>query len=425
MRGAMFAIPDGAACRSCGGADLTPVLDLGRHPLSDRLRSEAQLAEPTPRYPLQVVFCGACGLLQILETVDPAVVFGDDYPYFSSVSDALVAHARENVARRIADLDLGPDSLAVELASNDGYLLQHYRDRGVPVLGIDPVPGPVAAAVARGIPTRREFFTLELAGKLRAEGVAADVIHANNVLAHVADTNGFTAGIALLLKPGGEAVIEVPYVRDLIAKRAFDTIYHEHLCYFSVTALDALFRRHGLHLNEVERLAVHGGSLRLRVGREDRRGDSVRGMLAAEKADGLDRPGHYLGFARAVAALRDDLLRLLGGLKDEGRRLAAYGAAAKGSTLLEYCGIGPELLDFVVDLNPHKQGLWMPGRDLPVLPPAALLERRPDDVLLLTWNFADEILAQQRDYLAAGGRFVVPVPEPRIVAHGSGDGHGG
>jgi len=403
------------ACRSCGAAGLEPVLDLGRTPLADRLVTQAGLAGPEPRYPLAVAFCPACGLVQIRETVPPEVLFCEDYPYFSSFSDALLRHSRANALELIAERGLGPTSLAVELASNDGYLLKNYVEQGIPVLGIDPAEGPAREAEKIGVTTLQTFFTAALARQLADEGRRADVIHANNVLAHVADTNGFVAGIASLLKEEGVAVIEVPYVRDLIEHVEFDTIYHEHLCYFSVTALDHLFRRHGLYLNRVRRLAIHGGSLRLYVARRERVGESVRSLLAEERAAGVDRLDFYRDFATRVTGVKRGLLELLRGLKAQGKTLAAYGAAAKGATLINYIGIGPDLIDFVVDRNTFKQGRYMPGQHIPIYGPDHLLEARPDYVLLLAWNFAEEIRAQQAAYEAAGGRFIVPVPEPRVL----------
>ena len=404
-----------SACRSCGATHLEPVLDLGLTPLADRLVTQEGLATPEPRYSLVVAFCPACALVQITETVPPEVLFCEDYPYFSSFSDALLRHSRDNVLELITERGLGADSLAVELASNDGYLLKNYREQGIPVLGIDPAEGPAREAEKIGVTTLNTFFTRELARQLASEGRRADVIHANNVLAHVADTNGFVAGIAVLLKPEGVAVIEVPYVRDLIDHVEFDTIYHEHLCYFSVTALDHLFRRHGLYLNRVRRLAIHGGSLRLYVEPRERVEDSVRTLLAEERATGVDRGDFYRDFATQVAGVKTALLALLRDLKAQGKSIAAYGAAAKGATLINYIGIGPELIDFVVDRNTFKQGRYMPGQHLPIFGPERLSEARPDYVLLLAWNFAAEIRAQQADYEQAGGRFIVPVPEPRVL----------
>jgi SAM-dependent methyltransferase len=402
-------------CRSCGHPELTQVLDLGLSPLADRLVSPDRLAEPEPRFPLEVVFCPGCGLLQIRETVDPEILFCQDYPYYSSFSDELIRHSRANVLELIESRGLGAGSLVVEVASNDGYLLRHYGERGIPVLGIDPADGPAQAAEAVGVPTLNTFFTRELARQLAAEGRRADVIHANNVLAHVADTNGFVAGLAGLVKDDGVIVIEVPYVKDLIDHVEFDTIYHQHLCYFSVTALDALFRRHGLYLNGVRRLPIHGGSLRLYVEPRERIGDSVMELLRLERESGLDRLDYYLDFARRVERVKTELLALLRGLKGDGRRIAAYGAAAKGCTLINTVGIGTDLIDYVVDRNVHKHGRYMPGHHLPIHGTERLIEDRPDYCLLLAWNFAQEIAAQQAEYQRLGGRFIVPVPEPRIL----------
>jgi len=402
-------------CRSCGGASMSVFLDLGTTPLADRLLTEEQLKEPEPSFPLQVAFCEDCALVQILETVDPNLLFCDDYPYYSSFSDTLLEHSRENVEEILRRQTLTQDSLVVELASNDGYLLQYYQRAGIPVLGIDPAEGPANKAIEKGIPTEIDFFSTALAGQLRAAGKAADVVHANNVLAHVADTNGFVAGIAALLKEDGVAVIEHPYVRDLIEHNEFDTIYHEHLCYFSVLALDKLFRRHGLYLQDIRRLDIHGGSLRLYVGKRDRPSAEAIDLLESERALGMGGIDYYRSFAACVNKVCGDLRQMLQGLKAQGASIAAYGAAAKGSTLINVAGIGPELIDFVVDRNVHKQGRYMPGQHLPILAPEVLLERMPEYTLLLPWNFADEILAQQAEYRNRGGRFIVPIPEPRVV----------
>ena len=402
-------------CRSCGGKDLTVFLSLGDMPLSDGLLAAEDLERQEPRYPLDVAFCPDCALVQILETVPPERLFGADYPYFSSFTDALLEHSAANVAARIAEQRLDGHSLVVELASNDGYLLQYYRARGVPVLGIDPAPGPVAAARARGVETLQAFFGRDLALQLAAGGRRADVIHANNVLAHVADTNGFVSGIGTLLEEDGVAVIEVPYVRELIDHGEFDTIYHEHLCYFSVTALTRLFQRHGLSLNRVEPLEIHGGSLRLFVGKRERNDRSVTEYLQAERRAGVDEYEYYTGFSARVSRIRSDLLALLDGLKRGGARIAGYGAAAKGTILLNFAGIGREVLEFVADRNVHKQGRFVPVVRLPIVSPERILEAQPDYLLILPWNFKDEIMEQQAEYRRRGGRFIVPVPEPVIV----------
>jgi SAM-dependent methyltransferase len=405
-----------ATCRACGGDDLTVFLSLGDLPLSDGFVAEQHLGRDDLRYPLDVAFCGDCALVQILETVPPEVLFGDDYPYFSSFTDALLRHSEANVVARINDRNLSSRSLVVELASNDGYLLQYYKQRGIPVLGIDPAPGPVAAAHAKGIETELAFFGIDLARRLALkENRRADVIHANNVLAHVADTNGFVEGIATLLKDDGVAVIEAPYVRNLIDHGEFDTIYHEHLCYFSVTALDYLFRRHGLFLNHVEPLQIHGGSLRLFVEKREKRAQSVVRFLEEEQDLGIDKLAYYQHFSRRVNGIRDELRTLLGGLKKNGARIVGYGAAAKGTIMLNYVGIGPETLDFVADRNTHKQGRYVPGVRLPIVAPERILESQPDYVLILPWNFRDEIMEQQAEYRRRGGRFIVPVPHPEIL----------
>ncbi len=402
-------------CRACGSARLRRFLSLGDMPLSDGFLRPDQLDRPEPRFPLDVAFCEDCTLVQIEHTVAPEILFDAEYPYFSSVSETVVENARENVEARLAERPLGPSSLVVELASNDGYLLQFYRERGVPVLGIDPAPGPAAEARKRGVDTLVAFFGLELARRLAAEGRQADILHANNVLAHVADTGGFVRGIATLLKPDGVAVIEVPYVRDLVEKVAFDTIYHEHLCYFSVGSVAALFARHGLVLVRVERIPIHGGSLRLFAAKAGEPDASVRDLLAEERAVGLDRFDFYARFGERVEALRERLLALLARLKEEGARIVGYGAAAKGTILLNVCGIDGRFLDCVVDRNPHKQGRLVPGVRLPIRPPDVLASDPPDVLLILPWNITDEIARQQRAFREAGGRFLVPVPEPRIV----------
>lgn len=404
-----------AGCRSCRSRSLRPVLDLGITPLADRLLTQATLHDPEPVCPLTVVVCHECGLMQILETVAPEMLFGPDYPYFSSVSEGLSRHFEGTVAAARSRRRVDGSSLVIELASNDGYLLRHYVASGVPVLGIDPASGPVEVARRRGVSSINSFFDRRLADHLAASGRLADVVHGNNVLAHVADTNGFVSGMATILKDDGLAVIECPYVRDLIDTCEFDTIYHQHLCYVSLTAVDILFRRHGLFVIDVERVPIHGGSLRLFLAKHDEPGESVRRLLAEERSLELDKPVYFENFGKRVERLRMALRALVDDLRRDGRRIAGYGAAGKGCTLLAYTGIGAEHLECLVDRNGFKQGRYFPGNHLPIRHPDWLLESQPDFTLLLPWNFADEIIAQQAEYRRRGGRFIVPVPEPVIL----------
>jgi SAM-dependent methyltransferase len=384
-------------------------------PLSDGLLTPDQLVGLEKKYPLEVAFCSQCSLVQILETVPPEKLFCEDYPYYSSFSDALLDHSRKNALNLINRQNLNARSLVVELASNDGYLLKNFVENGIPVLGIDPAEGPARAAEKIGVPTLCTFFGKSLADQLRSEGRRADVIIANNVLAHVADTNGFVEGVRILLKDDGVAVIEVPYVRDLIDHCEFDTIYHEHLCYFSVTALDRLFRRHGLYLNDIERLAIHGGSLRLYLELRDDPGMAVRSLLAEEQRLGIDQYPYYENFSKKTRMIRQTMRELLAELKNGGCTIAAYGAAAKGTIMLNYIGVDASLIHFVVDRNVHKQGKYMPGVRIPISDPDRLMREMPEYVVILPWNFKDEILAQQTPYREKGGKFIIPIPTPAIV----------
>lgn len=406
------------ACRSCGHGGLSPVLSLGSTPLANRLPPAGEAPESEPRFPLELVFCPACSLLQITETVNPEILF-KDYVYFTSYSETMVAHAAVLAAAMIAKKGLGGQSLVVEAASNDGYLLQHYKGAGIPVLGIEPAANVARQAMEkRGVPTEVEYFCAEAADRLVARGIRADVFHAHNVLAHVGDLGGFVRGMKRILKDDGVAVIEVPYARSMVDQRQFDTIYHEHLCYFSLTALNSLLRRHGLVPRDASIVPIHGGSLRVVAGHGDPAepgGDAVRAMLAGENAVGLDQLDYYARFAKEVRGLGEVLAGLLANLKSGGCSIAAYGASAKGSTLLNYFGIGKETLDFVADRSEVKQGKLTPGTRIPIVHPEKLASSRPDYCLLLTWNLAGEILAQQATYRASGGRFIVPIPDVQVV----------
>ncbi len=409
------------ACRLCSSPDLRLILSLGDMPLANALLTAEQLKGPEATYPLDLAFCPRCALVQITETVPPEELFRE-YLYFSSFSETMLKHARHLTEHVAAARDLRSDSLVVEIASNDGYLLQSYHRRGIPVLGIEPAVNVARVAQeTHGIPTMCEFFGEELARDLKGRGKQADVIHAHNVLAHVADLHGFVRGMAVLLKDDGLAVIEVPYIKDLIDHCEFDTIYHEHLSYFSLTVLNRLFSECGLTVRGVERVPIHGGSLRLFVsagpGSRDAGipGSTVDALLAEEAAWGVDRLGFYQDFGQRVETLKGSLSRLLLRLKQDGKRLAGYGAAAKGTILLNYFRIGPDILDFVVDLSPYKQGRYVPGVHLPVYPTSELLKAMPDYLLVLAWNFAGEIFDQQAGYRERGGRLIVPVPEVNIM----------
>jgi SAM-dependent methyltransferase len=386
-------------------------------PLANAYLTREELARPEQKYPLNLAFCPSCSLVQITETVPPDLLFRQ-YPYFSSYSDTVVRNAEAIVTRLIASRNLNRNSLAGEIASNDGYLLQFYKRAGIPVLGIEPAANIARVAVNdRGIHTLCEFFGADLARKLRAQGACVDVLHGNNVLAHVSDLNGVVSGIRKILKDDGLAVIEVPYVKEMIDRCEFDTIYHEHLCYFSLTALDRLFHRHDLVIEDVEHLPIHGGSLRLFVvarHQSDHR-PGVAAALQEESAWGVDNVSSYRNFAQQVGHLKTSLLEVLGQVKAAGKRVAAYGAAAKGTVLLNYCGVGPETLECVVDRSPHKQGRYMPGVRVLIQPPERILETMPDYVLLLVWNIADEVLEQLSEYRRRGGKFIIPIPEVRVA----------
>jgi SAM-dependent methyltransferase len=403
------------ACRSCGSKDLYQFLDLGDQPLANALLTREQLERPETVYPLKVVLCRECTLVQITESVDPEILFRD-YIYFSSFSETMLAHAKEVADRLRAERHLGADDLVVEIASNDGYLLKNFVAAGVPVLGIEPARNIAAHAVKQGIPTVSEFFSTALARDLASKGKRADVMIANNVMAHVPDINDIVGGIEVLLADDGVFVMETPYVKDMVENLEFDTMYHEHYYCHSLTDLEHLCRRHGLAASDVQWIPIHGGTIQVSVTHAGREGDRprVRAMLADEARWAGDT-AYYADMGRKVDALKDEVLRLLRELRRAGKRVAGYGAAAKGATLINYMGIGPDLIEYVVDRSTYKQDKYLPGSHIPVHAPERLLEDRPDYLVLLAWNLAEEIVRQQDAYRRAGGKFIVPVPAVRVM----------
>jgi SAM-dependent methyltransferase len=411
--------PVPACCRLCGAGLEDTFVDLGESPLCETYIGPDQLNDREPRYPLHVWVCRACLLVQI-EAVVPARLIFDEYAYFSSYSESWVEHARQYCDAIVARLSLGPASRVVEVASNDGYLLQHFRRRGLQVLGVEPAANVAAAAIAKGIPTDVRYFGSEAALEIRDRQGPADLIVANNVLAHVPDLNDFIEGLARLLSPAGVITLEIPHLLRLIEQSQFDTIYHEHFSYFSLLTAERALRAHGLEVFDVDELATHGGSLRLyaRVA-NDTRGEASQRVIdlrATERGARLDQLEGHAGFAGKVERVARDLRAFLETARHEGRHVAGYGAPGKGNTLLNYCGIGPELLEYTVDRNPYKQGKFTPGMRIPIHAPDRLAETKPDYVLILPWNLKDEITRQMADIRVWGGRFVVPIPALQVLA---------
>lgn len=402
-------------CRGCQSPLRKPFLDLGRTPLANSYVVPGRAARDEVEFPLAVAFCGNCSLVQLTETVPPDQLFSQ-YLYFSSFSDSYLRHAREMADSLCGRFELDGSSFVVEIASNDGYLLQCFQSHGVPVLGIEPAVNIANQARDSGVPTLNRFFGGSLVLELVEHHGQADLIVGNNVFAHVPTTNDFLFSIYRCLKPDGWAVLEFPSLADLLANVEFDTIYHEHVFYFSLTAVEVLARRAGLALADVEHQAIHGGSLRVFLSKAPVEPSSaVKDLLRGEEEAGLLRSEVYEQFSERVQNVRAELRTLLTSLKTQGQSLAAYGAPAKGNTLLNYCGIGPELIQFTVDRSPHKQGHLLPGSRIPILAAEELANLRPDYALILPWNVAAEIIAQQRKYLDLGGNFIIPVPSPRIV----------
>lgn len=403
-------------CRSCSAPLSDTVLDLGAQPLANKLLNSLDEAKQELRFPLELKVCPSCSLMQLGHTVPPDAMFSE-YLYFSSVSDAMLKHARSAAEDHVRDYALGGKSFVVEVASNDGYMLKNFVQAGIPCLGVEPARNIAEAAEVSGIPTLLEFFTTDVAQKTRAEHGPADLILGNNVFAHAPNTNDFVLGLSLLLSPQGRVVLEFPWAQEMVKKLEFDTIYHEHFFYFHAQALVPLFARHGLEMVRIDRLPIHGGSLRVHLAHQGATvpDASVGQVLAAEKAAGVGTSEYYAGFGGKVEKLKSELAEEIAAVKQSGKRLAAYGASAKGSTLLNYCGVGRSHCDFVADRSPHKQGKFTPGTHLPIFAASSLQEEVPDVTLLLTWNFAEEIVGQQTAYLASGGSFLVPVPRPHYL----------
>jgi SAM-dependent methyltransferase len=405
-------------CRFCGAPLEHTVVDLGMSPPCESFLTAEQLNQIEPFYPLHLYVCAQCLLVQLPAHVDPRDIFRE-YAYFSSYSRSWVEHARRYTELIIERLRLGSESFVVELASNDGYLLQHFIERGIRALGIEPAQNVAAAAVAKNVPTLSEFFGLEVAEQLASEGRRADLVIANNVLAQVPDLNDFVAGIRRLLAPAGVATLEFPHLVRLLEGNQFDTIYHEHYSYFSLLSVHRIFAAHDLVLFDVEELSTHGGSLRTYF---RHRSDvakpiapGVAAMLAAEIRAGFDRLPRYLSFGPEVQRAKRRLLTFLIQAKEEGGQVVGYGAPGKGNTLLNYCGIRTDLLEYTVDRNPYKHGRFLPGTHIPIFEPSKIGETKPDYVLILPWNLRDEILQQLAYARAWGARFVVPIPEVEVI----------
>ena len=403
-------------CRFCGETLQRTFVDLGVSPLANSYISPADLGSEERFYPLRAFVCDGCLLVQLEEYESPHGIF-TEYAYFSSYSSSWLAHAQRFARMAIDRFELGSETLVLELASNDGYLLQSFKEQGTQVLGVEPARNVAEAAVEKGIQTIVEFFGLPLAERLAARGQRPDLLVGNNVLAHVPDLNDFVAGMKHVLKPGGTISMEFPHLLRLIAENQFDTIYHEHFSYFSLHSVERVFTAHGLRLFDVEELPTHGGSLRIFACHEsDPRAttERVENLRRVETEAGLDRPDGYGGFQERVRSTKRRLLRFLIDAKEEGKSIAAYAAAAKGNTLLNYCGIRQDFIDYVVDVSPHKQGKFLPGSRIPIVPPERLEETKPDYVLILAWNLRQEIMESMKHVRSWGASFVVPIPEVKV-----------
>jgi SAM-dependent methyltransferase len=395
-------------CRACGEQLRQTFVDLGDTPLANSYLHSNQLSQPEPKYPLHARVCSACRLVQVEQAATPSEIFAH-YAYFSSFSSSWVEHARQFAVMATRRWGLGSKSLVVEIASNDGYLLRHFVDLGVPVLGVEPAANVADVA----------FFGRQTADRLVNAGHKADLVVGNNVFAHVPDLNDFVSGIARVLSADGVVSLEFPHLLRLIEGVQFDTIYHEHFSYLSLLATETIFKRYGLKVFDVEELPTHGGSLRVmachQTSTRHQEGAGLKKVQAAEASAHFDRDSGYAGFAPKVHAVRDGLMAFLKSTKSDGKSVVAYGAAAKGNTLLNYCGVGTDLISYVVDVSPHKQGQYLPGSRLPIRPPTALAETKPDYVIILPWNLRDEITSQMAHVRDWGGRFVVAVPRLTVL----------
>lgn len=406
-----------AACRHCGSVLKHTFVDLGMSPLCESYVSREHLNDMEPFYPLHVFVCDRCFLVQLQEYVSPSDIFSE-YAYFSSYAESWLRHARTYTDQMIARWNLGRHSQVVEVASNDGYLLQYFVARDIPVLGIEPAANVASVAKDKGVPTLVRFFGRDAAHELAASGTRADLLIGNNVLAQVPDLGDFVGGLKVLLHDRGVITMEFPHLLQLMAQNQFDTIYHEHFSYFSFLSARAIFEAHGLVIFDVEELPTHGGSLRIFARHEQDQtkpvSDRVSGLLRQELEVGLDRLDTYASFGRQVEATKRRLLRFLIDAKEAGRTVVGYGAPGKGNTLLNYCGIRRDFLDFTVDRNPYKQGKFTPGTHIPIHAPERIDATKPDYVLILPWNFREEIMAQMAHIRSWGGRFVVPIPEVAV-----------
>ncbi|HEX4023308.1 MAG TPA: class I SAM-dependent methyltransferase [Steroidobacteraceae bacterium] len=406
------------SCRFCNRPLSRTFVDLGMSPLCQTHVGAEQLQDMEPFYPLHAYLCDACLLVQLPEIVNPERIFSE-YAYFSSYADSWVEHARRYSEQMCERLHLGPGSQVIEIASNDGYLLQHFVARGIPSLGVEPAANVAEVAIRRGIPTEVSFFGRDSARKLAQRHPRPDLMIGNNVLAHVPDLNDFVAGMQLLLKQDGIITLEFPHLYRLMQFNQFDTIYHEHFSYFSFITVERIFAAHDLEIFEVEELPTHGGSLRIYAHHAGERSHALSPRVAAlraqERADGLDRIETYLAFGEQVRRTKHALLEFLIDARRSHKRIVGYGAPGKGNTLLNYCGIRTDFLDFTVDRNPYKQGKYTPGTRIPIRAPEELLAARPDYVLILPWNLREEIMQQMSAIRAWGGQFVVPIPTVQVL----------